>query len=1065
MNVRPLRKNRVFYTLLMLLLSGTMAQVSVAQSALPLETYGIWDRDGAGFDPGNPNYDYLRGIGYTSSWARIQPDDSSSYNWEDIQKTIDWAAKKKLTMFLGIGAGPDSPEWIYENGVPRVYTTVTREAHKRWPYYPYYLDPDYKRHYFRFIRELGDFLQSQAPEKLKYIGFIQVKSGCTGDECAYKGTITDAAYEQYRLDKTGDRWLGFRLQVFDLHNEVFVRREHPIALLFNCADEIDWHREWKWVSENIVEGFGVKGLAYVRGHHLTGEQSFVKHWKPYTIDPEGLALFSRAEMDNTWKWPLFRINLELGFYWGAISGLNQGLSVWDIFKGALTEAGTNPSIQNTFRFFNEYADQVYPESSTKAFIALHEGLDASDTIKFPESKYGEASKNNLKRYQAICDDPVYAGRGARMDDLPSAPRPQHKQRQEQTGYNDAGWDIWSGNYSRFITQVDPGKESVGLFRIGGPIDADSPVYSRFARSFEYKSGRNAMYFKLHDDFFREPAGTLSIAVTYYDKTKGSRWELWYDAGEGNFKRAARIKGKGSKIWKTETIYLTDAVMLHHGPEGSDFALVNTDKKDDIFHMIEIEKEETGPYLATGIKIGEVTSSSAIIWTRLSRNPEAVDSSAAMPEVLYRNPQTGELTELPKGKPDWEPEVIYPAGSSIDNIEGAVPGTEGEVRIQYRAEGEKEWQLTQWMAVDPGHDYTRQFRLSGLVPGTKYILQVESRSPGGKGAECIKGGFRTAPPAGKESKVVFTVTTGTAYPDRDMGGQGFKIYPLMQKLDPDFFVHTGDILYYDLLAKDLELANYHWARMYSLPTNIEFHRQVASYFIKDDHDTWMNDCWPGKKTKFMGDFTFEQGQQVFLEQVPMEGSKTYRTFRWGKDLQIWMVEGRDYRSPNTMADGPEKTIWGEEQMEWFKRTVQESDASFRILISPTPIVGPDRSNKMDNHANLSFKREGDEIRSFIASQKDMLVVCGDRHWQYASVDAETGIREYSCGPASDAHAGGWSNDKLLPEHIYLNVIGGFLSVTVDRAEGKPVITFTFHGVDGQVLFEDELIAGELNKQAQ
>ena len=43
-----------------------------------------------------------------------------------------------------------------------------------------------------------------------------------------------------------------------------------------------------------------------------------------------------------------------------------------------------------------------------------------------------------------------------------------------------------------------------------------------------------------------------------------------------------------------------------------------------------------------------------------------------------------------------------------------------------------------------------------------------------------------------------------------------------------------------------------------------------------------------------------------------GEQTYRTFRWGKDLQIWLVEGRDFRSPNNMPDGPDKTIWGAEQ---------------------------------------------------------------------------------------------------------------------------------------------------------
>jgi len=461
----------------------------------------------------------------------------------------------------------------------------------------------------------------------------------------------------------------------------------------------------------------------------------------------------------------------------------------------------------------------------------------------------------------------------------------------------------------------------------------------------------------------------------------------------------------------------------------------------------------GPYQATGIKIGEVTYNTAIVWTRLTRRPERIGSEAPMPEVSYSDPKTGEIVKKRSGRPDLTPVVKFPEDSNVETIEGAVPGTKGQVRILYKIDTASEWLATGWEAVDPKRDYTRQFMLTGLKPAGKYQVRAESREmAAGKNGQTIEGGFRTAPRADQSRRVVFTVSTGQAYPDQDAPGGGYKMYSAMLKLDPCFFVHTGDIVYYDKLAKTLPLARWHWARMYSLPTNVEFHRQVASYFIKDDHDTWMNDCWPGRETRFMGDFTFEQGKEVFLEQVPM-GERTWRTFRWGRDLQIWLVEGRDFRSPNTMADGPGKTIWGEEQKKWFKRTVRESDAAFRFLISPTPLVGPDRKNKHDNHSNLDFTHEGNELRQFISKQKNMYVICGDRHWQYISVDPETGVREYSCGPASDKHAGGWSNDQRLPEHRYLNVIGGFLAVTVDRQEGKPTLTFRFYDVDCNVLKED------------
>ncbi len=453
----------------------------------------------------------------------------------------------------------------------------------------------------------------------------------------------------------------------------------------------------------------------------------------------------------------------------------------------------------------------------------------------------------------------------------------------------------------------------------------------------------------------------------------------------------------------------------------------------------------GPYQATGLKVGEVSDTTAMVWTRLTRHPQR--NAADGPMVRFRY---ADNDQKKRGRIEG---VVYPPGRTVDDLRDAAPGAAGQVRVLYKPADAAAWQQTAWQDVDPQRDFTRQFPLRDLQPDTRYLLRVES-SAGDQRGQTIAGGFRTAPAAGQAARVVFTVSTGQAYGDRDRD-DGYKIYPAMRQLDPSFFVHTGDIVYYDRLAKTIGLARYHWQRTYSLPTNVDFHNHVASYFIKDDHDAWVNDCWPTMKTDRMFQFTFQQGLAVFKEQVPM-GELTYRTARWGRDLQVWLVEGRDYRSPNNQPDGPQKTIWGAEQKAWFKKTVAESDAAFRVLISPTPVVGPDRENKHDNHSNRDFQHEGNELRDFIAAQKNMVVVCGDRHWQYHSIDPRTGVREYSCGPASDQHAGGWRQDDFRRDyHRYLNVIGGFLSATVERQDGVPTLTFRYHGVDGEVFFEDRL----------
>jgi alkaline phosphatase D len=226
--------------------------------------------------------------------------------------------------------------------------------------------------------------------------------------------------------------------------------------------------------------------------------------------------------------------------------------------------------------------------------------------------------------------------------------------------------------------------------------------------------------------------------------------------------------------------------------------------------------------------------------------------------------------------------------------------------------------------------------------------------------------------------------------------------------------------------------------------------VSTYWLKDDHDTLSNDTWPGRH---VGELTFAEGQRIFRQQAPLSDGPTYRTFRWGHDLQIWLTEGRDFRSPNRLADGPEKTIWGAEQKAWFKRTVKESDATWKVLVSPTPLVGPDRTTgKNDNHSNAAFRHEGDELRDWIKLNvaDHFFVVCGDRHWQYHSVHPETGVNEFSVGAASDQHAGGSPGENKAIHH-YHKVQGGFLAVQVAREAGLAKITFELRAVDGRLAY--------------
>lgn len=463
-----------------------------------------------------------------------------------------------------------------------------------------------------------------------------------------------------------------------------------------------------------------------------------------------------------------------------------------------------------------------------------------------------------------------------------------------------------------------------------------------------------------------------------------------------------------------------------------------------------------PFQATGFKVGEMSHDSVIVWTRLTQHEVANGADGIMPTFVDKAGKTFTGDGYSKPTKNMDPkEIRWPEGKGIADMRYAAPGAPGTTGLRYRPVGTELWTNTSNLPVDPEADYIRQVLLTGLQPGTRYELEVRARALNSrKIAHVERGHFTTAPALDVAAPVRFAVTTGQAFHDQDRD-DGFQIYRTLLKQDtPDFFVHTGDIVYYDRMAKTLDLARWHWHRTYSRPTNLDFHREVGSYFIKDDHDTWTNDSWPGQRSN-MGSFTWDQGIATFKEQVPM-GENTWRTRRWGRDLQIWMVEGRDFRSPNPDPDGPNKTIWGKQQFDWLRASVSESKATFRVLISPTPIVGPDRSGKNDNHANSGFTHEGQQVRDFLSSQSNLVVVCGDRHWQYHSVDPKTGLREYCCGPTSNEHAGGWDQSNYRPEiHKFLRVKGGYLSGEVARAGDDATLTFRFHGVQGSVHFEDTL----------
>lgn len=449
------------------------------------------------------------------------------------------------------------------------------------------------------------------------------------------------------------------------------------------------------------------------------------------------------------------------------------------------------------------------------------------------------------------------------------------------------------------------------------------------------------------------------------------------------------------------------------------------------------QQDAQSHQATGVKIGEVTPDSAVIWARRTAGANRLADG-----ILRKG----------AGKNAQPPEP----GADVGHFEGACPGGTGYMRLLVEPvaiRGRKH--TSDWVEVNPDNDYSYQFRITGLEPASLYRYTVETREAKGRRADAPLGGsFRTAPPASLDAPIHFALTSCQKYSETDRP-DGFHMYESLRKVKADFFVSCGDNVYYDSddpVVNSVAVARYHWHRMYSMATLQNCLRTLPGYWQKDDHDVYSDDSYPGMQTQKMLPFQFSEGQRLFREQVPAPAGKApmYRRFRWGTQVEIWLPEGRDYRSPNPELDGPAKSIWGADQRRWLQESLANSPARWKFVINPNPVIGPDHGRKRDNHANPTFAAEGRDFRQWLKANVDgsVILMNGDRHWQYQSVDPETGLHEFGCGAASDSHSVMPSGGEDQKYHRFIRAKGGFMTCRVDPS--RQTLVLQHRDVHGNVV---------------
>ena len=558
-----------------------------AELGLPREAYGVWDR--SGFNT-VAQYPFTRGQSYAETWFNVNLA-RGVFDWTALDRQLAFADaqnEKFIVQILTVGGsrGSSMPVWMFvKNGgdVPSLADDTYT--------YGYYLHPRFRVYFEEMVNNLASHLRNGVPASQRpRIAFVRVDTGATGDEEPYENAnLISPAADKQAYSISAQQWQEHRLWAFEVYRKAFQEGPGPvIPLLFQDIENTGFPVEWNWVNRNVKGGFGAKYGGQVRGHHLTGSQEVSTSYRAVAVDPApGARFFSRNEMDQTWSKPFFQLNLRLGMYWAAVEQLHAGQSIWDVTESCLQRA-TVDTIGFAFEFFNKWAAELIPATAGGGFCILHQGLDASDKVKYPAASFGGLPDNadNRTRYNAICQ--AYAAQGARMDDVVAATNGQVWQRDNQTGFNDAGWGIVPGNYERFISQISPDTTSQALWRVNGPLTNSSHPYDRFARSFDHASGKDTLYFNIHDNLLPSPGQQVELSVTFLNRGNG-QFALRYDAVGNNQKTAFTVTKTNQGDWVTRSVVVTDWAFKNSGPSGADLMVVNTDAEDDVFHSVELIK--------------------------------------------------------------------------------------------------------------------------------------------------------------------------------------------------------------------------------------------------------------------------------------------------------------------------------------------------------------------------------------------------------------------------------------------------------------------------------------------
>lgn len=567
-------KNRVI-CLCAIFLTFLSVPVFSQVADLSKTNYGIWQSYGDPVSSAiNPE---IRGRLCNFRWADIQPA-PDKWVWKLFDQGLASRAADGLPIIFMVYTEEDAPEWLYSNGVPKV--AMKDKNGNIMAYTPYFADPKYKDYFREMITKVHQHIETLPAYIRNQIIAVQGCFGSTGDYISYKGDVDP----QYKIGANGFFELFKEFSTY--YYEEYRNTNPKIYLLSNPKN--NGPDQATWVFQNCPGGW-IKTGTLGKGFQLNDENDKAE-WLYPLLNKEFNGQYIRARSEITG-------GATTAGWWNRAPAKNMfALLCYDIYWGLDWsnqgyEQIADKTFDSAYGFYNRYAGEKEAAKSIYAMCALRDGLDAHDTVRFPVSKYGFLYRGNSVRFINIAN--AFGDKGAMLEDVQNA-MGDEMNNVGSKGINDVGWNIFPGNYDRFLHQLMPNETSVGYWNV--PSANKSDMFGKYARGFDLANGKDALYFDVEDAYFN---GTplnkqypVVVEVVYLDNGYGS-FQLFYDGADNHDKPSVNIKCTNTKVWKRASVTLNDAYMGNQSLYGSDFYIKNTGSQDVIFSIVEFRRPYQG----------------------------------------------------------------------------------------------------------------------------------------------------------------------------------------------------------------------------------------------------------------------------------------------------------------------------------------------------------------------------------------------------------------------------------------------------------------------------------------